>query len=178
MNGVRHGLRARTVILKGEKPEDFDEILGGLQDEFQPQSASERHLVDQAAIAQWKLVRAEVYERRSYERSYGKDNSVETGSAMFSRMTLVTGRLERTYSRACKELERIKANRAKQAEAAKAAEKSQESNKSQTSGRRPPIDLYWVDPDTGERTLQTPDAKPIEDPTRAEESAEPPTPPD
>jgi hypothetical protein len=41
MNGLRHGLRARTVILPGEKQEDFDEILAGLQDEYQPQCQSE-----------------------------------------------------------------------------------------------------------------------------------------
>jgi hypothetical protein len=33
MNNLRHGLRARTIILPGEKQEDFDEIHAGLQDQ-------------------------------------------------------------------------------------------------------------------------------------------------
>jgi len=33
MNNLRHGLRARTIILRGEKQEDFDEIHAGLQDQ-------------------------------------------------------------------------------------------------------------------------------------------------
>ena len=48
MNAVRHGLHARTVILRGETQADFDEILNGLQDEYQPQSNSEQDLVNQA----------------------------------------------------------------------------------------------------------------------------------
>ena len=176
MNNLRHGLRARTVILEGEKPEEFDEILTGLQDQFQPQNPGERHLVDQAAIAQWKLVRAEAYESRSRD----KDPSIEACSAMFCKMTLVTGRLERTYSRACKELERIKAVREKQREASeKQPEKPEKSEPSQKSDLPSAINLYWVDPRTGERTLaaQTPGAAAPDDPTRAEQSTEPPTPP-
>jgi len=33
MNNLRHGLRAGTIILPGEKQEDFDEIHAGLQDQ-------------------------------------------------------------------------------------------------------------------------------------------------
>ena len=62
MNALRHGLRARTVILRGETQADFDEIVNGLQDEYQPQSDSEQILVNQAAMAQWKLRRAEIHE--------------------------------------------------------------------------------------------------------------------
>src|ERR1035438_7647932 len=79
MNNLRHGLRARTIILPGEKQEDFDEIHAGLQDQYQPQNPAEQHLVDQAAIAQWKLARAEAYEARSF----AKDSSIEAQAAIF-----------------------------------------------------------------------------------------------
>src|SRR5580698_10373072 len=66
MNALRHGLRARTVVLPDENREEFDQIHAGLQNQYQPQNPSEQYLVDQAAIAQWKLVRAEVFEARFY----------------------------------------------------------------------------------------------------------------
>ena len=150
MNNLRHGLRARTLILPGEKQEDFDEIHAGLQNQYQPQNPAEQHLVDQAAIAQWKLARAEAYEARSF----AKDSSIEACDATFSHMTLVTGRLERTFFKAYKELERIKAARQKQ------PQPPDQSKKKQESDPPPAIDFYWINPETGEKTLaaQTPQA--------------------
>src|ERR1022692_1824028 len=150
MNNLRHGLRARTIILPGEKQEDFDEIHAGLQNQYQPQNPAEQHLVDQAAIAQWKLARAEAYEARSF----AKDSSIEACDATFSHMTLVTGRLERTFFKAYKELERIKAARQKQPQLPDQSKKKQESDPP------PAIDFYWINPETGEKTLaaQTPQA--------------------
>jgi hypothetical protein len=150
MNNLRHGLRARTVILRGEKQEDFDEIHDGLQDQYQPQNPAEQHLVDQAAIAQWKLVRAEAYEARAF----AEDSSIEACQAVFSHMTLVTGRLERAFFKAYKELERIKTARQKQPQPPDQSKEERESDK------HPAINLYWINPETGERTLaaQTPKA--------------------
>ena len=105
MNAVRHGLHARTVILPGETEADFDEIINGLQDEYQPQSNSEQDLVNQAAMAQWKLRRAEIHEADACLEAQTAEERV----AIFCKMTLATGRLDRSYLRAYKELERIKA---------------------------------------------------------------------
>jgi len=150
MNNLRHGLRARTIILRGEKQEDFDEIHDGIQNQYQPQNPAEQHLVDQAAIAQWKLARAEAYEARSF----AKDSSIEACQKVFSHMTLVTGRLERAFFKAYKELERIKAARQKQ------PQPPDQSTDERESVKHPAINLYWINPETGERTLaaQTPAA--------------------
>jgi hypothetical protein len=115
MNAVRHGLRARTVVLPDENREDFDEILAGLQAQYQPQNPAEQYLVDQAAIAQWKLVRAEVFEADCY----ANEKSSKARAALLDRMTQVEGRLERAYFKAYKELERIKAACQKQPEPSK-----------------------------------------------------------
>jgi hypothetical protein len=79
---------------------------------------------------------------------------------MFSHITLVTGRLERAFFKAYKELERIKTARQKQAQAPDQPEQDQTPDQSEESHLGPAIDLYWVDPKTGERTLaaQTPAA--------------------
>jgi hypothetical protein len=143
MNALRHGLRARKVVLPGENQEEFDEIHDGLQNLYQPQNAAEQYLVDQASIAQWKLVRAEAYEASSL----AKDSSIEACEAMFRRMTLVTGRLERAYFKAYKELESIKSARQPkpQPEPSKAKEKEDEQPAN--------LEVAWVDPETGEREL-------------------------
>jgi hypothetical protein len=146
MNALRHGLRARTVVLPDENREEFDQIHAGLQNQYQPQNPSEQYLVDQAAIAQWKLVRAEVFEARFY----AEEPSAKARNAMFGHLTLVAGRLERAWFKAYKELERIKAARQKQPPQ---TEESPQSETSQTSGRAPAVHLYWVNPETGERIL-------------------------
>jgi hypothetical protein len=69
---------------------------------------------------------------------------------MFGHLTLVTGRLERAWFKAYKELERIKAARPKEPQQ---TEESRQSETSQTSGRTPAVHLYWVNPETGERIL-------------------------
>jgi hypothetical protein len=62
---------------------------------------------DQAAIAQWKLVRAGAFEARCY----ADEPSAKAQAAILGRMTQIQCRLERTYFKAYKELERIKAAR-------------------------------------------------------------------
>jgi hypothetical protein len=89
-----------------------------------------------------------------------EDPSIHACEAMFSHITLVTGRLERAFFKAYKELERIKTARQKQAQAPDQPEQDQTPDQSEESHLGPAIDLYWVDPKTGERTLaaQTPAA--------------------
>lgn len=54
MNGIRHGLLARTVVLQGESEERFNETLQDLLDEFQPATATEYLLVENMAVAHWR----------------------------------------------------------------------------------------------------------------------------
>jgi hypothetical protein len=168
MNALRHGLRARTVVLHDENQEEFDQLHVGLQDLYRPQNAAEQHLVDQAVIAQWMLVRAEVYQAKS-----AKENpSTEARNAVFSHMTLVTGRLERAYNKAYKELERIKAAREKQAEQSKQPDQAKEPD-------QPPskVNLVWLDRVTGKRDFlcKLENGKAVDH--FSHESPEPPKPP-
>jgi hypothetical protein len=63
-------------------------------------------------------------------------------------------RLERAFFKAYKELERIKAAHQKQ------PQPPDQSKKKEESDRHPAINLYWINPRTGEKTLaaQTPAA--------------------
>ena len=141
MNSLRHGLRASKIILPGERQEDFDHIHDGLQNLYQPQDQAEQYLVDQAAIAQWKLVRVEVLEADCFAAG----QTPEARVPVFDRLTQIQGRLERAYFKAYKELERIKAARQKRPE-----ESKPDPSKDHLA---PKFQVGWVNPETGERDI-------------------------
>src|SRR5438067_1210728 len=68
LNSLRHGLRARTVVLPGENPEEFQELCDDLEAEWKPKSRSEQFYVEQMAISQWKLTRMEMAELSTFEQ--------------------------------------------------------------------------------------------------------------
>ena len=141
MNSLRHGLRASKIILPGEQQEDFDHIHDGLQNLYQPQDQAEQYLVDQAAIAQWKLVRVEVLEADCFAAGLPPEGRVP----VFDRLTQIQGRLERAYFKAYKELERIKAARQKQPQ-----QPTPDHSKDHLA---PKFQVGWVNPETGERDI-------------------------
>ena len=111
MNALRHGLRAQKTVLPDESQEDFNQIHAGLYDLYQPQTVPEQDLVEQAVLSKWKLVRAEALESACYSEA----GDAYRRSVVMNRMTQIQTRLERSYFKAYKELERIKTARAKAA---------------------------------------------------------------
>src|SRR5260370_15144548 len=63
LNALRHGLRARTVVLPGENSDDFHQLCDGLETEWNPESRTEQFYVEQMTISQWKLTRIELAEK-------------------------------------------------------------------------------------------------------------------
>src|SRR6266487_1973580 len=63
LNALRHGLRARTVVLPGEQPEEFQQLCDDLEVGWRPKSRTEQFYVEQMAASQWKLNRMEMAER-------------------------------------------------------------------------------------------------------------------
>jgi len=66
MKGLKRGLRAQSVALPTENRDEFDQIHASLQKSLPAPKPVEQALVDHAVIAQWKLVRAEVFEGECY----------------------------------------------------------------------------------------------------------------
>ncbi|MBV8732274.1 MAG: hypothetical protein JO336_20890 [Acidobacteriia bacterium] len=106
-NSIRHGLRSRKVILKGEDPAEFDQLAGDLESEWQPHSPTERHYLLQMVIAQWKLVRVEVAEANLYD----EPQSAREQIVLLDRIWQAQQRFERSFSRAQRELERLQHSR-------------------------------------------------------------------
>jgi hypothetical protein len=106
MNALRHGLRARTVVLPGEDPTEFHQLCNDLESEWIPQSRTEQFYVEQMAVSQWKLTRMEVVEVNIF-----KDTDAKSQLSMLDRLWQAECRLERSYSRAQRELQRLQNSR-------------------------------------------------------------------
>jgi hypothetical protein len=62
LNSRKHGLTAKTLIIVGEHPEDFEQLRSALMEEHNPQSALECELVERIAGILWRLRRVPFFE--------------------------------------------------------------------------------------------------------------------
>src|ERR1700730_7893621 len=107
MNALRHGLRARTVVLPGENRDEFNQLCDDLEVEWHPQSRTEQFYVEQMAVSQWKLTRMEVGEVAIFEDVAASTTKLP----LLDRLWQAQCRLERSYARAQRELERLQNSR-------------------------------------------------------------------
>ncbi len=103
MNSLRHGLRARTVVLPGENREEFNRLCDDLEREWKPESRTARFYLEQMAVSQWKLTRMEVAEAGIFKETL----SAKTQLPLLDRLWQAQHTLERSYARAQRELERL-----------------------------------------------------------------------
>jgi hypothetical protein len=127
LNGVKHGLTAETIVLKGESEADFTNLLDSFEAEHDPVTPTEEALVVQLALATWRLRRLYHQEAGFYTSklktlaSIQKDLNLDDAGRMghaagWSESTLglfnrQEGRLERTFYRALHELQRLRKER-------------------------------------------------------------------
>ena len=147
MNALRHGLRARSVLLPGEDPTEFHQLCNDLEAEWRPQSRTEQFYVEQMAVSQWKLTRMEVVEVNIF-----KDADARNQLSSLDRMWQAEHRLERSFSRAQRELQRLQASRpqpedptpapAAEAPSTAAAETAEASSTPPTEIRLPKCEIH------------------------------------
>ena len=82
LNAIRHGILARAafnVTLEGEsKRAEFDDLVRGLAQEFQPQTLSDHMMVQQVAGCYWRLAKVLTFETESAWRNcYGGSMPLE-----------------------------------------------------------------------------------------------------
>ena len=107
---LRHGLRARTIVLPGESRREFQILCDDLETEWQPQSMSEQFYLEQMAVSQWKLMRMEVGEADISQEA----RTARVRIPLLDRLWQAQSRLERSYARAQRELERLQTSRRRQ----------------------------------------------------------------
>src|SRR3979411_1454298 len=127
LNGVKHGLTAETLVLKGESESDFTALFDSLEAEHDPITPTEEALVVQLAMATWRLRRLYHSEAgfSAYKLRGATDNRKELNLNDSERLGYVTSlstetlplfnrqeaRLERTFYRALHELQRLRKER-------------------------------------------------------------------
>jgi hypothetical protein len=111
LNALRHGMRARTVVLPGEDRQEFHRLCDNLEAEWQPLTGTELFYLEQMAISQWKLTRMEVGEADVYHEVTGAKSQIP----LLDRLWQAQCRMERSFARAQRELERIQTSRANRA---------------------------------------------------------------
>jgi len=107
LNALRHGLRARRVVMPDEDETDFHQLCDDLEAEWQPRTRTERCYIEQMAIAQWKLQRLEGAE----VQILAEELSSFTDVPLLDRLWRAQCRLERSFARAQHELEYIQKSR-------------------------------------------------------------------
>ena len=125
LNHLRHGMRARTLVLPEENQDDFDAEYQDLLDHFQPEGPVEHHLVEQMAVSRWKLFRADRFveataadARESHKGDPGKVmKALSLGEYYYRALIWVDhmeDRCDRAYLRAERRLSQLQKERRKQ----------------------------------------------------------------
>ena len=66
-NRLSHGLTGQFRLLSDESQQEYDTLLDSLSDEYQPQTATEIHYLNEAAQNMWRLQRASMLEQQVFE---------------------------------------------------------------------------------------------------------------
>ena len=120
-NSLRHGLRAKAVVLPGESQEEFDELREDYIQRFQPADRVESDLVDTMAATRWRLLRIAAIE--SGILSEGIDRAIKFDSDnhlsfaftanenSLANLSRYENSLNRTFDRALKQLQLLQKSR-------------------------------------------------------------------
>ena len=107
LNALTYGLRARTLLLPGEDPEEYKRLWDALVAEWQPQTPTERFYLETMSTSHWLLARTDASE----QRIRNGDLRFDTQSALLDRIAKQRTRLERSYTSAMHELKQLQKER-------------------------------------------------------------------
>jgi hypothetical protein len=128
-NSLKHGLTAKSILIPGEDPADWQQHLDSYLDQFLPATAPERDLVFRIAAAQWRIRRAIEIEaqilagRMEYEETNSKQTLTPGRLAAtayrrlsdeyrsLNNLNLQECRLSREYDRALRQLNQLQERR-------------------------------------------------------------------
>jgi hypothetical protein len=106
-NALTWGLRARSLMIRGDDPQEYQRLWNELEAEWRPQTHTERYYLDQMCTAQWLLVRVTASETRVYDR----ESQIKEQLALLDRVDARRARLERSFTTAMHELQRLQKER-------------------------------------------------------------------
>jgi hypothetical protein len=106
-NALTWSLRARSLMIGSDDPEDYQRLWDSLEAEWQPQTHSERYYLEQMAASQWSLTRTAASESRIYDANL----QLEKQLALLDRVSTQRVRLERSFTAAMRELKQLQKER-------------------------------------------------------------------
>jgi hypothetical protein len=107
LNALTYGLRARSLLIPGEDPEEYKQLWNDLVADWQPQNRTERLHLEQMSTSQWLLARVAFGENDIYQQ----DMPAETQSALLRSASTERTRLERSFTTAMRELKQLQKER-------------------------------------------------------------------
>ena len=121
LNGMKHGLLSREVLVKGEREADLMAFGDGLRTQLAPVGELELLLVDRIISTAWRLRRSGALEAKLFSDKHGDgavlDNVLpwETDRKKLQLLSRYEATLERSFYKALHELQRLQAARDGQA---------------------------------------------------------------
>jgi len=76
-NALKHGAFSQALILPGEDPNDLQELLTALRDEWNPEGPSENDKIESIAICMWRKRRFRTYLRNSLAKNVRIEAALE-----------------------------------------------------------------------------------------------------
>lgn len=107
LNALTYGLRARNLLIGDENLADYHQLWAGLEFEWQPQTHTERHYLEQMSTSQWLLARTAASEQCIYAAGFRLDYRC----ALLDRLGRQRVRLERSFDSAMRELKQLQKER-------------------------------------------------------------------
>jgi len=111
-NALTWSLRARSLMITGDDPADYQQLWNNLEADWQPQTHTERHYLEQMSTSQWLLTRMAASESRVHE----VEMHFEERLALLDRISVLRTRLERSFTTAVHELKQLQKERQAQSQ--------------------------------------------------------------
>jgi hypothetical protein len=106
-NALTWGLRARSLMLPTDNPADYQQLWDALDAEWQPQTHTERHYLEQMCVTQWSLIHTAQSENRIRQAGLQLGRELE----LLDRVARQRVQLERSFTTTMHELERLQLKR-------------------------------------------------------------------
>ena len=72
-NALKHGILSKYTVMQWENRDDYDSLLNSLVREYQPEGATEEHLVEELVGIMWRKMRLRYTEMTSIQSSLSKN---------------------------------------------------------------------------------------------------------
>jgi hypothetical protein len=166
-NSLNHGFNSKRIVLPGESQEEFDQLLASYLDEHQPQTPTERTLIENMAVARWRQQRVWTLETAGLASEMRRPRYIEgedpetQAFAAFRTLTddshalellnRYEARFERQFRASLTAFLNLRAKRRTVAKQDEHANQAPESDPPPEGRKR--LKLFWID-EEGNKTLQ------------------------